>query len=247
MSNKILQSNELKVAIRESGSNPVDRLVGFANTLANWSIDPDKYEDMRKLSMQFDAEDIDVLRSLIFNEVKSLKYLNADEATEHILFLLIGALKFDPKQDKLPNAWSLASLSIQSLLKKKNKANVYKYLLYSLIYLTIGMVIWIISNKHIIVQNSQPDGTTYIDFVPLSELVPSPYIPSHFYSLKAQMEKTTCQFPQAAMLPPEQRAAFLNFINTGSIALPELSNLQLALTRVHCEYVPLISRLSPSR
>jgi hypothetical protein len=51
-----------------------------------------------------------------------------------------------------------------------------------------------------------------------------------------KMKSGTCQLPQAAMLPPEQRQAFLMFINKGVIEVKNVENLRLALGYVNCLY-----------
>ncbi len=246
MTSKLLQSIELKSAIALSGNNPIDRISSFADILSKLSGNPDRYEALRKLAENLDSEDVNSLRGLIFEEVSKLKYLNSVEVTEQILFLIIGALKLDAQQGSFTDPWYLANLSIKSLIKKNNHFNSYKYAFLSLIFLSIGALLWFVGTKYNADQHSKnPPRPPFNELIPLPEPVPSPYVPSHFYSLKAQMDKTTCQFPQAAMLPADQRAAFLNFINTGEIDLEELSNLQKALTRVNCDHVPLTSRLIP--
>lgn len=246
MTSKLLQSIELKSAIAASGNNPIDRISSFADILSKLSGNPDRYEALRKLAENLDSEDVNSLRGLIFEEVRKLEYLNAIEVTEQILFLIIGALKLDAKHGSFTDPWYLANLSIKSLIKKNNKFNSFKYTFLSLVFLSIGALLWFAGTKYNTDHRSSNSPALHFnELIPLPEPVLNPYIPSHFYSLKAHMDKTTCQFPQAAMLPADQRAAFLNFINTGKIALEELSNLQKALTRVNCDYTPLTSRLIP--
>jgi hypothetical protein len=51
-----------------------------------------------------------------------------------------------------------------------------------------------------------------------------------------KMKSGTCQLPQAAMLPPEQRQAFLMFVNKGIVEVQHVENLRLALGYVNCLY-----------
>jgi hypothetical protein len=51
-----------------------------------------------------------------------------------------------------------------------------------------------------------------------------------------KMKSGTCQLPQAAMLPPEQRQAFLRFVNNGVIEVQHVENLRMALGYVNCLY-----------
>lgn len=245
MTSKILQSVELKSAIAASGQTPSDRISNFADILSKLSGDPEKYNALKILADNLNPDDVNALRELIFEEVSKLSYLNAIEVTDQILFLIIGALKLDAKKSSFTDPWYLAKLSINSLIKKNNKFNGYKYTFWSLVFLFTGSLIWFAGTKYNNHGLENPLAVRYNEIIPLPEPIQNPYIPKHFYSLKAQMDKTTCQFPQAAMLPADQRAAFLNFINTGKIALEELSNLQMALTRVNCDYTPLTSRIAP--
>ena len=241
---KLLESLELKSAIESSCIDPVERITNFTEILSKLSGNPDKFDSLRKLGDDIDSEDIGALRILIADEVKKLKYLNTTEVTEQIFFLIIGALKLDAKQGSFSDPWYLANQGIKTLVIKNKKNNGYKYTFFCLIFITVGTLLWFINSKyHTNDGFANPSAAYTNDLEPLPKLVLNPYIPSHFYSLKAQMDKTTCQFPQAAMLPAEQRAAFLNFINTGKIALEELSNLQKALSRVNCDYTPLVSRI----
>ena len=50
------------------------------------------------------------------------------------------------------------------------------------------------------------------------------------------MKSGTCQLPQAAMLAPEQREAFLMFVNHGTVDVQHVENLRLALAYVNCLY-----------
>jgi len=51
-----------------------------------------------------------------------------------------------------------------------------------------------------------------------------------------KMQSGTCQLPQAAMLPEEQRHAFLLFVNKGIVEVQNVDNLRLALGYVNCLY-----------
>jgi hypothetical protein len=57
-----------------------------------------------------------------------------------------------------------------------------------------------------------------------------------------KMQSGTCQLPQAAMLPIEQRTAFLMFVNKGSIDVNHVEDLRLALGYVNCLYPQQLMR-----
>lgn len=73
----------------------------------------------------------------------------------------------------------------------------------------------------------------------ISETVKSDADPVTMSMLKLtyqKMQSGTCQLPQAAMLPPEQRHAFLLFINKGVVEVQNVENLRLAINYVTCLY-----------
>jgi hypothetical protein len=238
------QLSNLKSEVYSLSKTPQGRLEAMISVFSTWSEDVDKQKIMREIAIQMDFHDIDLLRKLIDEQVIKLKSKNSTDLTDQILFIIIGALKFEIKREAFSKHWELAELSLHSVLtvSNKSKINLFYAILFSSFVILIGAIFYINHHQPLLGPTKKVDleGNYYLDS---TEPIPSPYVPAHFYSLRKEMGKSVCLIPQAATLPSEQRAAFLKFVNTGEIELDQLTNLQAALSLVHCEYTPLTIRL----
>jgi len=237
----------LRSEVKGTGKTPQERLKGFISILSRWSEDSEKQKLMRDIALRMDSDDINNLRSLIYEQVKDINLKNSNDLTEQILFIIIGAFKFEINSGGFSKPWHLASSSLDSILsasRKRNKLSaLHVTLLGCLLILITGIIINNIQiGKEKINRRNDSQSNTFLE--PLPQPIPNPYVPSHFYSLREQMGKSICQIPQALNLPAEQRAAFITFIDTGEIQMDQLANLQAALSLVHCEYTPLTIRLN---
>ena len=59
---------------------------------------------------------------------------------------------------------------------------------------------------------------------------------SSLIELYISMKKGDCQLPQAAMLQPQEREAFISFINEGKVDINSAESLKNALTYANCLY-----------
>lgn len=236
--------SSLRSEIAGRASSPGDRLKAMISVFSSWSEDAEKQKIMREIAVKMDSQDINLLRTIIDEQVTKLKAKNTHDLTDQILFIIIGALKFEIKREAFSKHWQLAELSLNSVLSdsQKRRIGLFNSLLLASFLILITAIVFINNNKLQVAKTKKVDlvGNYYLDS---TEPIPSPYVPSHFYSLRKEMGKSVCIIPQAATLPAEQRAAFLTFINTGEIELNQLTNLQAALSLVHCEYTPLTIRL----
>lgn len=237
--------SNLKSEIYSQGNSPKARLNALITIFSKWSEDTEKQKLMRKIAVEMDSHDIAALRSLIQEQVEHLGVKNINNLTDQILFIIIGAFKFEIKRDAFSKPWQLAELSLNSVLSGSSKGNLG---LFNSLLLG-GFLILISAITYINFQQSNLSNTKRIDlegnnYLDSTQPIPSPYVPSHYYSLRKEMGKSVCIIPQAATLPAEQRSAFLTFIKTGEIELNQLANLQAALSLVHCEFTPLTIRLN---
>ncbi|MGQ2966929.1 hypothetical protein [Methylophilus sp.] len=232
--------NNLKTEIHSLAKTPKGRLKAIISVFSDWSDDVDKQKVMRDIALKMDFNDIEQLRNIITEQVASLNIKKPNDLTDQILFIVIGALKFEIKRETFSKHWQLAESSLDSVLTVSNRSQVglFNAVLLSGFILIIGAILYINQHQPLGMQPKTVSltGNNYLDS--------TEPMPSHFYSLRKEMGKSVCLIPQAATLPAEQRAAFLNFIKTGEIDLDQLTNLQAALSLVHCEYTPLTIRLN---
>jgi hypothetical protein len=239
------QLNNLRTEVYSKSTSPKGRLKALISVFSNWSEDAEKQKLMRDIAVKMDFHDIEFLRNLIDEQVLKLKVKKPNDLTDQVLFIIIGALKFEINREAFSKHWQLAELSLDSVLTVSRTRNLslFSTIILSGLILVIGAIFYINHHKPIGTDTRSVNltGNNYLDS---TEPIPSPYVPSHFYSLRKEMGKSVCIIPQAATLPQEQRAAFLKFIKTGEIDLDQLANLQAALSLVHCEYTPLTIRLN---
>lgn len=237
--------NNLRLEVSNRAQAPKERLKALITVFAAWSEDSEKQKVMREIAVKMDFHDIDQLRHLINEQVVKLRVKNPNDLTDQILFIIIGALKFEIKREAFSKHWQLAELSLNSVLVVSNRTKIgwFNAVLLSSFIVLIGAIVYINQHRQLVLpaQKVSLVGHNYLDS---TEPIPSPYVPSHFYSLRKEMGKSVCIIPQATTLPAEQRAAFLKFVNTGEIQLDQLTNLQAALSLVHCEYTPLTIRIN---
>ncbi|MFL9709188.1 hypothetical protein [Methylobacillus sp. Pita1] len=236
---RIFVAGQLAEAMRAHGRKPAQRLGGLAIALSLLgSKAPDKAL-FRQAVEKIQADDLELLRQLIKPEVSKAGVPQSELIAEQILMVLVGTLQMEARNDASVS-WPIAVNAIEALLQNSKRSLALRYaapMLGAFFFAATGLIGY--QFFFLPKVTSQPLPVEPLAIAPEDPKVPSPYVPSHFYTMRQNMEKMKCQFPQAAMLPEAQRSAFLNFINTGEIALTELTHLQLALSKVHCTYPSL--------
>lgn len=81
--------------IHRLGNTPQDRLKGLITFVCSWSEDAEKQKFMQEVALVKDHGDIDVFRNLMQEQVNLLKIKNTEDLTEQILFIVLGAFKFE--------------------------------------------------------------------------------------------------------------------------------------------------------
>lgn len=186
-----------------------------------------------------DAADITALRTLIGHQLNKGRYVDRAVLTDQILFILIGALKAHTREEA-DRTWSLTTRSIESLLQAAYRPLVPAYLQHACAGLLAVLGLW---SGYDWMQGPSPAQALALAPAPLEKPVfaQSPYIPTHLHSFRRIMMQADCGYPQAAMLPIEQRGAFLDYLRSGQYSLAELRNLEAALSKVDCFYASSIN------
>jgi hypothetical protein len=187
-----------------------------------------------------DAADIATLRTLIGDQLAKGRYADRTALTDQILFILIGALKAHARDDAV-RTWDLTVRSMESLLQAAYRPLVPAYLQHAGAGLLTALCVW--SGYHWLQDTPPAQPPLAMVPAPLAEPVYAqiPYVPTHLHSFRRIMMQATCGYPQAAMLPIEQRGAFLDYLRNGQYSLAELRNLEAALSKVECFYASSIN------
>lgn len=208
------------------------RLLGLANKLSDWNLLRIAYNKVNVQSQQLSITDVHTLKEIIQTEINKSSIKCPEVIADQILFLVIGAIQVQT-QTGSDKAWQLVHQSIQSFLEAQREKRTYLFGLLSLVFL-ISFSIAVLSNKTNTNYNSLPDSP--ILSVASAENATDQVTMSLLLLVYNKMKSGTCQLPQAAMLAPEQREAFLMFVNHGTVDVQHVENLRLALAYVNCLY-----------
>lgn len=241
MKQSIFNSQNLQdhlAKINKSGKRTPARLRALVQALADWAETQAGADTADNSLANINAEDINALREVISRQVSQGRYANLNVLTDQILFILIGALK-SRGQKQLAKTWELTMLSIDTLLSNAHRPLIPAY--WKNVYVVLFSSIFLWGGYGFASYASKPPMVRMPASLPEPEFAQSPYIPTHLHSFRSIMMQASCEYPQAAMLPIEQRVAFLDFIRNGQIALTEVRNLETALSRVDCFYASTIN------
>lgn len=175
-------------------------------------------------------DEINTVRTLIEDAISRSTIKSHAVFTDQLFFLTIGAIQIE-SQTQSSDAWKLLNKTIESHLKPKNDRHL----------LAIGMVVTVLilgmsamqlSYKKGNIRPVESSGT----FIEMSASTADPVTISMLQLAYNKMKSGTCQLPQAAMLPENQRQAFLAFVNQGTIDVNNVENLRQAFGYVSCLY-----------
>ena len=242
MSSSIFNSENLRREldkINKSDKRTALSLRQLAEALAG-AMDTDPAHNVNCLAVGLDAADIATLRTHIELQLRKGRYTDAAALTDQILFIMIGALKAHTREDAA-RTWDLTARSIESLLQAAQRPLVPAYLQHACAGLLAVFCLW---GGYGVLLHDAPNvqelaaAPARLDKPVFAQ---RPYIPTHLHSFRRIMMQASCDYPQAAMLPVEQRGAFLDYLRNGQYSLAELRNLESALSKVDCFYASSIN------
>ncbi len=213
------------------------RLLGLAKQLSQWNIERISIKSAHGQSQNLSIEDVNSLKEIIHSAINRASVKCPEVFLDQMLFLAVGAIQIQ-SQTGSDKAWTLVNHSIQNHIHSQKEGRM----------MLAGMVItafvvclsaMTMTNSHISANNSlaQPiNHQIQPSPVDLTTGVADPVTISTLQLAYHKMKSGTCQLPQAAMLQPEQRLAFLLFVNKGVIEVQHVENLRLALGYVNCLY-----------
>ena len=242
MSSSIFNSEILRREldkINKSDKRTALSLRQLAEALAG-AMDTDPAHNVNCLAVGLDAADIATLRTHIELQLRKGRYTDAAALTDQILFIMIGALKAHTREDAA-RTWDLTARSIESLLQAAQRPLVPAYLQHACVGLLAVFCLW---GGYGVLLHDAPNvqelaaAPARLDKPVFAQ---RPYFPTHLHSFRRIMMQASCDYPQAAMLPVEQRGAFLDYLRNGQYSLAELRNLESALSKVDCFYASSIN------
>lgn len=205
-------------------------LLELVSKLRHWNAERLSKKSATQPTLQLSLEDLSAIKQIILNSANSAALTSPEVFLDQMFFLSIGAIQTQA-QTGSDQAWRLVNQSIASYVTTQQKRKTYSIgFLATTVALFLSLAIMPPTQMH---HRSQP-----FDDSPLAtnEGSTDPVTMSMLLLAYNKMKTGTCQLPQAAMLPPEQRQAFLMFVNQGYIEVEHVENLRLALGYVSCLY-----------
>lgn len=205
-------------------------LLELAAKLRHWNDERINKKSATQQTAHLSLEDLSAIKQIILNSASATSLKSPEVFLDQMFFLCVGAIQTQ-SQTGSDQAWLLVNQSITSYVKTQQERKTYLAgFLATTLVLCLSLTLMITSPVH---HRSQP-----VDDSPLAttEGTTDPVTMSMLLLAYTKMKSGTCQLPQAAMLPPEQRQAFLMFVNNGYIEVEHVENLRLALGYVSCLY-----------
>jgi hypothetical protein len=224
-----LQSNE-KVLLQVA--TPKDRLLALSSLLSDWNKERRNSHIAVARIKELSIEDVNILKEIIHREVEITSGKNPDVISDQILFLFIGAIQLQT-QTHADDAWKLVRQSIHNFLAPEKKSPV--------VWLAVASMLLVMAISGFLLFKPKSNDMTPLAILnktpePSTIGLAGPATLSVLFTIYNTMKDGSCQLPQVAMLPIEQREAYLSFINDGTVDVSNVENLKLALAHVHCLY-----------
>jgi hypothetical protein len=224
-----LRSNE---KILQQGATPKARLLALSSLLSDWNKQRQNGIVAGTEIKELSIDDVNILKEIIHSEVEITLGKNPDVISDQILFLFIGAIQMQT-QAHSDDAWNLVHQSIQSFLSLEKKSSV--------LWLAASSILVVVAISGFLLFKPKPNDVVMVTALNNSSEsatigLAGPATLSVLLTIYNTMKDGSCQLPQVAMLPIEQREAYLAFINDGTVDVSNVENLKLALAHVHCLY-----------
>ncbi|MGV3580799.1 MAG: hypothetical protein ACO1N8_00680 [Methylophilus sp.] len=215
-----------KISIFSKSSNATALLL--SNKLYQWNSERIAIAKLNGNTQELTIQDIDFIKEKIQIAIKNASIKHPDTFSDQILFLSIGAIQIQA-QTGSDRAWSLVKQAINNHFDNRSDKRIFSFSTLAVISITC---VYMMTNTQLhTIKNPQPSSAIES---PIGAT--DPVTISMLQLAYQKMKSGTCQLPQAAMLPAEQRMAFLMFVNKGSIDVNHVEDLRLALGYVNCLY-----------
>ncbi len=220
-----LRRNDRSYTIASNAS-----LLTLSSRLSHWNIERISRKNVNEQSVDLSIEDVNLLKEMIQAAINKASVKYPEVMSDQLLFLAIGAIQVQT-QTGSDKAWHLVGQSIQNFLNTQKEKRSFLIGLVTTTFVISLSVIAILNTQMHSVSNKLPNSP-----IASVEGATDPVTISTLLLAYNKMKSGTCQLPQAAMLPPEQRQAFLMFVNKGAVEVQHVENLRLALGYVNCLY-----------
>lgn len=205
-------------------------LLALSGQLKLWNNERISKESANRQSQELTSDDVNLLKEMIHLAISRASKKYPEVISDQLFFLTIGAIQIQ-SQTSSDKAWTLVNQLIHSYVNPQKEKTMFLLGLVTTIFILCVSAMMITNSKIQYAENPLQNS-------PIKSVagVTDPVTMNILVLAYNKMKSGTCQLPQAAMLPPEQRQAFLQFVNKGVIEVQHVENLRLALGYVNCLY-----------
>ena len=230
MSEEFIQIISSKSKHSKATGGSIINLIGLSTVISEWNATRiGKVKNSKDADLSID--NIKSLKKLIKGEVRKSEVENMPVVSDQILFLFIGAIKLQI-QNNSDKPWKLVNQSISNFLTPEQRPQTsFPFLM----MLTIIVILGFLFSSLNLYQTQVGDQANNLFNVATVNESGSRTV-SSLVNLYEAMKTGDCQLPQAAMLQPAEREAFISFVNEGKVDINTASYLKNALLYTACLY-----------
>lgn len=230
-STKFLTFEDFYGRYQSDGKTELSRLLQLADTIKKWS--QDRASNFTEVVKELSIQDVQALRKLIDDEVSSIGIDQPSIVTDQILFLIIGAVKVEAQRNSSAT-WPLVNQTIEELISPRKKQNSFMLLSLFGSVLIVGLAATLFS-----INNKNTDSTV-LNTLEVTQNMPINQMGSKtvdsLINVYNKMQSGECQLPQALVLQPKDREAFIAFVTEGTVTINTAESLKKSLEHADCNY-----------
>lgn len=229
MENSFFSSHAFKTQLSAAGRSPIARLTALSDILSQWN--QQRICNLHQDSVELTIADINLLKDIVYGETSRLKLNNAEVVSDQILFMLIGAIKLQAQQN-CTKPWTVVKQSIHNFTGRQKSKNTT---IITLLFISLIVLFGSVANNRFKTKTPESPDVFRLENAGPGNNAGYATV-SNLVALYQKMKEGSCQLPQAAMLQPQDREAFIAFVNGGKVEIGTAGNLENALGYVHCLY-----------
>ncbi len=245
----MLNSEWLIRMLAKSGRTPEDKLLALFDILADW-IDAPHMRQLLANSMAH-QNGCEPLLEFLTEQARAIGASHPDMLAHQLYLMALGALHEELRTPGCSATLQAKSAAGTLLLAHRRQAGTTKPMLQRsvvaaafMILIGIGILVpGAILNNPGRIDNSlaSPEATTSHAPVAQKASQINPVQVASLVDAIEQLHKGVCQYPQALMLPSEQRSAFLDVVVDGAISVDNFTPQELhqLVRKVDCYYPPV--------
>lgn len=232
----IFSSGWLQRMVDKAGKTPEARIQALFQILQDWVDVPGIRQQIQEVPL--DESGRLALKEYLLHLVSAAGVTSPDMVADQLHMILLGALNEEIRQSgsqALECAGKAAALLVTAQLQNRRMSHNSNLAIAASVILMASMLTLFVTR-----QQPEPIAVRSVQLAAAAS-APSPERIASLYQLHEQMQAASCLYPQALMMPPEQRAPFLeNVVNgrVGNIRPETIDMVSQLYKKVDCYYPP---------